>query len=186
MALCALAVFSSANARSLGESNLSNPICWLDMRMTVAWTQHRFSGGVLALDTTNTVVHRCDPSRRFDRFDDTGRNPALRGRGLDVPPARRSAAAGGRPMPRRCGRNGARTAGIDRCAVSPAGVPASRSMQARWPTFLRACAAALDGQPGTFGERRRAVRRGRLAAAVRDGAGGFGAVAARRRQSQES
>lgn len=38
--------------------------------MTVAWTQHRFSGGILALDTTNTVVHRCDPARRFDRFDD--------------------------------------------------------------------------------------------------------------------
>ena len=38
--------------------------------MTVAWTQHRFAGGLLALDTTNTVVHRCDPSRRFDRFDD--------------------------------------------------------------------------------------------------------------------
>ena len=38
--------------------------------MTVAWTEHRFSGGILALDTTNTVVHRCDPARRFDRFDD--------------------------------------------------------------------------------------------------------------------
>jgi predicted RNA-binding Zn ribbon-like protein len=38
--------------------------------MMVAWTAHRFSGGVLALDTTNTVVHRCDPVRRFDRFDD--------------------------------------------------------------------------------------------------------------------
>jgi len=38
--------------------------------MPVAWTQHRFSGGALALDTTNTVVLRCDPSRRFDRFDD--------------------------------------------------------------------------------------------------------------------
>jgi predicted RNA-binding Zn ribbon-like protein len=39
--------------------------------MTVAWTQHRFSGGTLALDTTNTVVHRFDPQRRFDRFEDT-------------------------------------------------------------------------------------------------------------------
>lgn len=38
--------------------------------MTVAWTEHRFSGGILALDTTNTVVHRCDSARRFDRFDD--------------------------------------------------------------------------------------------------------------------
>lgn len=38
--------------------------------MAVAWTAHRFSGGILALDATNTVVHRCDPARRFDRFDD--------------------------------------------------------------------------------------------------------------------
>ena len=38
--------------------------------MTVSWTQHRFSGGVLALDTANTVVLRGDPARSFDRFDD--------------------------------------------------------------------------------------------------------------------
>ena len=38
--------------------------------MPVAWTQHRFSGGALALDTTNTVVLRFDSARRFDRFDD--------------------------------------------------------------------------------------------------------------------
>jgi predicted RNA-binding Zn ribbon-like protein len=38
--------------------------------MSVAWTAHRFSGGVLALDTTNTVVLRNDPARRFDRFDE--------------------------------------------------------------------------------------------------------------------
>ncbi|HTV68391.1 MAG TPA: CGNR zinc finger domain-containing protein [Rhizobiaceae bacterium] len=37
--------------------------------MAVAWTEHRFSGGVLALDTANTVVLRGDP-RTFDRFDD--------------------------------------------------------------------------------------------------------------------
>jgi predicted RNA-binding Zn ribbon-like protein len=38
--------------------------------MTVSWTPHRFSGGVLALDVTNTVVLRGDPGRSFDRFDD--------------------------------------------------------------------------------------------------------------------
>lgn len=38
--------------------------------MTVAWTPHRFTGGILALDTTNTVVLRDDPARTFDRFDD--------------------------------------------------------------------------------------------------------------------
>ncbi len=38
--------------------------------MQVAWTAHRFSGGALALDVTNTVVLRGDPERSFDRFDD--------------------------------------------------------------------------------------------------------------------
>lgn len=36
--------------------------------MTVSWTRHRFSGGALALDVANTVVHRGDPGRSFDRF----------------------------------------------------------------------------------------------------------------------
>ncbi|RUW85625.1 hypothetical protein EOA30_38425, partial [Mesorhizobium sp. M8A.F.Ca.ET.059.01.1.1] len=40
--------------------------------MTVAWTPHRFTGGLLALDTANTVVLRGDPERTFDRFDDPG------------------------------------------------------------------------------------------------------------------
>jgi len=38
--------------------------------MTVQWTKHRFSGGLLILDTANTVVLRGDP-RTFDRFDDS-------------------------------------------------------------------------------------------------------------------
>jgi predicted RNA-binding Zn ribbon-like protein len=38
--------------------------------MAVSWIQHRFSGGALALDTTNTVVLRGDVERSFDRFDD--------------------------------------------------------------------------------------------------------------------
>lgn len=37
--------------------------------MTVSWIQHRFAGGVLALDTANTVVLRGDPERGFDRFE---------------------------------------------------------------------------------------------------------------------
>ncbi len=37
--------------------------------MAVEWTEHRFAGGALALDTANTVVMRGDP-RGFDRFDD--------------------------------------------------------------------------------------------------------------------
>lgn len=37
--------------------------------MTISWTRHRFSGGVLALDVTNTVVHRGNPYKSLDRFD---------------------------------------------------------------------------------------------------------------------
>ncbi|MEO9336837.1 CGNR zinc finger domain-containing protein [Mesorhizobium sp. SB112] len=37
--------------------------------MAVEWTEHRFSGGVLALDLANTVVLRCDSERSFDRFE---------------------------------------------------------------------------------------------------------------------
>jgi len=40
--------------------------------MAVLWNRHRFSGGVLVLDTTNTVVLRGDEARSFDRFADTG------------------------------------------------------------------------------------------------------------------
>ncbi len=38
--------------------------------MTVSWTPHRFSGGLLALDAANTVVLRGDVERSFDRFAD--------------------------------------------------------------------------------------------------------------------
>ena len=38
--------------------------------MAVSWTPHRFTGGILALDTANTVVLRDDPEKTFDRFDD--------------------------------------------------------------------------------------------------------------------
>lgn len=39
--------------------------------MAVLWNAHRFSGGLLALDTTNTVVLRGVAGMTFDRFDDT-------------------------------------------------------------------------------------------------------------------
>lgn len=38
--------------------------------MDPIWTQHRFSGGSLALNVANTVVLRGDPERCFDRFSD--------------------------------------------------------------------------------------------------------------------
>lgn len=37
--------------------------------MPVVWNKHRFSGGLLILDATNTVVLRGDPTRSFDRFE---------------------------------------------------------------------------------------------------------------------
>jgi predicted RNA-binding Zn ribbon-like protein len=36
--------------------------------MMNGWTQHRFSGGALALDLVNTVVRRSHPARVFDRL----------------------------------------------------------------------------------------------------------------------
>jgi predicted RNA-binding Zn ribbon-like protein len=38
--------------------------------MTFSWTQHRFSGGALALDVANSVILRFDPERRIDRYAD--------------------------------------------------------------------------------------------------------------------
>ncbi|WP_421868234.1 CGNR zinc finger domain-containing protein [Pararhizobium sp.] len=38
--------------------------------MTFAWTQHRFSGGALALDVANSVILRFDAKRRIDRYAD--------------------------------------------------------------------------------------------------------------------
>ena len=48
--------------------------------MAVEWTRHRFSGGTLVLDAANTVVHRSDPARRFDRFGE----PSEIGRFADI------------------------------------------------------------------------------------------------------
>ncbi|PTM98825.1 CGNR zinc finger domain-containing protein [Mycoplana dimorpha] len=38
--------------------------------MSFTWTPHRFAGGALALDVANSVVLRCDPTRRIDRYGD--------------------------------------------------------------------------------------------------------------------
>ena len=152
--------------------------------MTVAWTQHRFSGGVLALDTTNTVVHRCDPSRRFDRFDDPPKSRASRPRPRSSA-SRKSAGRWRSSDAEAIAETVRESAGIDRCAVSPAGcrraarceragdVPARLRRGARRREELLASADAPFGEAG-------------VATAVRDGAGGLGAVAAQRRQSQES
>ncbi|WP_373502599.1 CGNR zinc finger domain-containing protein [Aestuariivirga sp.] len=38
--------------------------------MRFSWNQHRFSGGLLALDVANSVIMRHDNDRRRDRFGD--------------------------------------------------------------------------------------------------------------------
>jgi predicted RNA-binding Zn ribbon-like protein len=40
--------------------------------MDSEWTQHRFSGGALALDLVNTVVRRSDQARALDRLGGSG------------------------------------------------------------------------------------------------------------------
>ncbi|MER9269255.1 CGNR zinc finger domain-containing protein [Mesorhizobium sp. M0643] len=62
--------------------------------MTVSWTPHRFTGGMLALDTANTVVLRNDPEKTFDRFDD----PAEIARFAEAASAFRAAERGGRRL----------------------------------------------------------------------------------------
>ncbi|MER8365338.1 CGNR zinc finger domain-containing protein [Mesorhizobium sp. M1378] len=62
--------------------------------MTVSWTPHRFTGGMLALDTANTVVLRNDPEKTFDRFDD----PAEIARFAEAASGFRAAALGGRRL----------------------------------------------------------------------------------------
>jgi predicted RNA-binding Zn ribbon-like protein len=117
--------------------------------MVVTWTQHRFSGGVLALDAANTVVLRGDAARTFDRFDD----PAEIARFADAASIFRTEELGGR-----------RLAAADPHRIAPtvlairettdrlfrdAASEGSVSTQAL-PDFLRACAAGLGGDASTI------------------------------------
>jgi predicted RNA-binding Zn ribbon-like protein len=77
------------------KSNLSNAIYRLEIEaMTVSWTPHRFTGGILALDTANTVVLRGDPGKTFDRFEDS----VEIARFADAASGFRAAELGGRPL----------------------------------------------------------------------------------------
>jgi predicted RNA-binding Zn ribbon-like protein len=62
--------------------------------MAVAWTPHRFTGGVLALDVTNTVVLRGDHEKSFDRFAD----PLEIARFAEAAAGYRAAELGGRSL----------------------------------------------------------------------------------------
>jgi len=112
--------------------------------MTVSWTPHRFTGGVLALDTANTVVLRCDPEKTFDRFADPTeiarfaaaasgfRASELGGRALAVSSPRTIA-----PVVRSIRET---TDYLFRGAVQGGGVAADNLAE-----FLRACADGLSG-----------------------------------------
>jgi predicted RNA-binding Zn ribbon-like protein len=117
--------------------------------MTVSWTPHRFSGGLLALDTANTVVMRGDAAG-FDRFADV----AEIARFAEAASAFRAAELGGRrlaaPQPERIApavlEIREATDRLFRNAVVAGGI-ATDDM----PPFLRACASVLSGGTDRIG-----------------------------------
>ena len=117
--------------------------------MTVSWTKHRFSGGLLALDTTNTVVLRGDPVRSFDRFEDA----AEIARFAAAAEGFRSAELGGRGLSFQLSDASVRQVMVLREAADrlfrsgAAGLIQTRYL----PEFLRAGAACLDGSDEVVG-----------------------------------
>lgn len=118
--------------------------------MTVSWTPHRFTGGILALDTANTVVLRNDPDKTFDRFDDPGEIARF----AEAASGFRAVELGGRrleaPEP-----DGIKPAVIAireatdllfRHAVSKGAVATNHL-----PDFLTACASGLSGSSAEIG-----------------------------------
>ncbi|TPI42463.1 hypothetical protein FJW07_00515 [Mesorhizobium sp. B3-1-9] len=118
--------------------------------MTVSWTPHRFTGGILALDTANTVVLRNDPEKTFDRFDD----PAEIARFAEAASGFRAAELGGRRL--RAPEPGEikqavisireTTDRLFRHAVSNGALATSHL-----PDFLTACASGLSGSETEIG-----------------------------------
>ena len=118
--------------------------------MTVTWTPHRFTGGLLALDTANTVVLRNDPERTSDRFDD----PSEIARFADAASRFRAAELGDRPLAAPAPETIApvvlsireATDRLFRGAVSKGAV-----VTTDLPEFLRACADGLAGSRTEIG-----------------------------------
>jgi predicted RNA-binding Zn ribbon-like protein len=110
--------------------------------MTVSWIPHRFAGGVLALDTANTIVLRGDAARTFDRFE----NPVEIARFAEAASQFRKSELGGRrlsaPEPSRIASSVREiretTDRLFRNAVRKGGIAT-----AHLPPFLNACAAGL-------------------------------------------
>lgn len=115
----------------------------------MAWTKHRFSGGLLALDVANTVVLRSDPSRRFDRFADpveigrfadaasVFRAEELKGRALATPDP---GAIHGHVVEIREATDRALRGFVETKSLDAAGLAA----------MLRACAAGLEAYSGAL------------------------------------
>lgn len=119
--------------------------------MTVLWNRHRFSGGLLILDTTNTVVLRGDPIRSFDRFADA----AEIARFADAASGFRSDEFGGTDL-----RFERTEAAVNRViALREAGdrafraaVTHGRIRTLHLPDLLRACASCLEGADESRGD----------------------------------
>jgi predicted RNA-binding Zn ribbon-like protein len=110
--------------------------------MAVSWTKHRFSGGLLALDTTNTVVLRGDPNS-FDRFEDKAEIARFAGAASGF----RSAELGGRQLVFHATDAAARRVAELREAADQLFREAAATGElqtALLPGFLRASAACLD------------------------------------------
>ena len=110
--------------------------------MAVSWTKHRFSGGLLALDTANTVVLRGGPNS-FDRFEE----PAEIVRFAEAASGFRSAELGGRELFFQVSAAAARRVVALREATDRLFRDAAATGElntALLPGFLRASAACLD------------------------------------------
>lgn len=119
--------------------------------MTVSWIKHRFAGGVLALDTANTVVLRGHPGKTFDRFDDAGEIARF----ADAASVFRAGELGGRiltaPSPRQIAPQvlaiREATDRLFRGAVSTGGMAADDLS-----ALLTTCGAGLHGKPEQIGQ----------------------------------
>lgn len=117
--------------------------------MTVSWTKHRFSGGALVFDATNTVVHRGDAARSFDRFQDPSEIPRFAAAASIF----RSAELGGRPLAVDDAAKAAPQVLAIREAADLLFRAAARSGHveaAYMPALLRACAAGLETAEGAL------------------------------------
>lgn len=118
--------------------------------MTVLWNRHRFSGGLLVLDTTNTVVLRGDAERSFDRFAERAEIARFAGTASIF----RSAELGGRKL---VFDESERSAGKVRKLREAAdglfrqAVQSGQVDTALLPAVLQAVASCLDGAGETIG-----------------------------------